>query len=210
MAGGYFATVTIAQTTGETADSWQNTLSLQALSTISPNLLEVWTDTIWRMYEGWATNGLLRGAARIGHMIKVYEARVGINNFPIIEVPYSFGSQPGAVDLPREVALCISFRAQIPQNIPRARGRGRIFVPGFPESSNDAGRPTPSVQGTLGAGYGNYFNDTLAIDAPIFPGVFSRTQDFVYPIVEAWVDNEWDTQRRRGTRPTSRLEVPLD
>jgi len=27
-------------------------------------------------------------------------------------------------------------------------------------------------------------------------------------VVRAWVDNEWDTQRRRGTTATERTEIP--
>jgi hypothetical protein len=37
-------------------------------------------------------------------------------------------------------------------------------------------------------------------------GIWSHTQHAFHQAEYAWVDDEWDTQRRRGRRPLSRVE----
>jgi len=34
--------------------------------------------------------------------------------------------------------------------------------------------------------------------------VYSTVDNAMYPVDNGWVDNSWDTQRRRGVKPTAR------
>lgn len=211
MPNGYFATVALASATGETADTTQNTWAMD--TGVDDNWddpqFAAWGTALIAFYEELKNGGVLCGTARIGHLIKFYRATTALGNFPRYEAPFSFATPPAAVDLPREVALCISFRNSQIRNVARGRLRGRLFIMGFGETQNTGGRPTTGVIGTLSAAYFNYYSRIAGIQPGGAPAVFSRTDETCYPIDEAWVDNEWDTQRRRGTKPTERNEITL-
>lgn len=100
---------------------------------------------------------------------------------------------------PREIALCLSFRGDPPIT---ARRRGRIFLPIY-VSSFTAGTPRPNQAIQTAA---------LAL-ADDFAGLGGLDVDWVInsaggtervAVKHAWVDDEWDVQRRRGFRSTAR------
>jgi hypothetical protein len=119
---------------------------------------------------------------------------------------------PGGGDtLPNEVALCLSFRAANVPGVPGARRRGRIYF-GPNQIANTSttapGRPVQSLINTL--------RDAalrLATRPAADPywGVYSRANlpnpvaaSVIPEVVAGWVDNAWDTQRRRGPASTAR------
>lgn len=121
---------------------------------------------------------------------------------PIIDTA---GITPGAtVALPTEVAACISYFHE--RNIPRQRGR--IFVgPLTTESGADnvAGRgmtPTDTFVNVLlhAAGRLSAYNAVNELSWC----VYSRTNGQARRVTGGWVDNAYDTQRRRGTDATGR------
>lgn len=110
----------------------------------------------------------------------------------------------GTTALPPEVSLCLSFQAAKASGLPQARRRGRIYLPYMDEANNDSsGRPsTAMVNGIVAAA------TTLlaASDAATGWGwaVYSTVTGTPAAITDGWVDNEWDTQRRRGRPATTR------
>lgn len=97
----------------------------------------------------------------------------------------------------REIALCLSFKGG-----PGApRNRGRLYIPGVWTGNEDSVRPTAAVA-----------NDALILADKLFNVgganvdwiVWSRRARAATGINHAWVDDEWDTQRRRGLRATTR------
>jgi hypothetical protein len=109
--------------------------------------------------------------------------------------PISGVSEP----CPREVALCLSFFAT--RNLPRRRGR--IYV--GPWRASDATlRPAADIRSALTA---------MATGLHAIGGggnrwcVYSPTDDALWPITDAWVDDEWDTMRSRGLRATTRDRI---
>jgi hypothetical protein len=134
--------------------------------------------------------------------IKVYNMEDAPPRVPRVDKTYNTGLSPDS-GLPRELALCLSFRGE--QN--RARQRGRIYFPAF-ILGNEAGvRPTLAKQQAvrgLATGFANIGG------ADVDWCVFSPTSNALHPVKEAWVDDEWDIQRRRGLRPTSRITLSLD
>lgn len=106
------------------------------------------------------------------------------------------GAAP-ASQLPREVALCLSYYGG--RNLPRQRGRIYLFVPGH--TSGLAVRPGATIRA-----------DALAL-ASAFAGLGGLDVDWVVHstlgdpsrnVDHAWVDDEWDTVRKRGLRATTR------
>lgn len=118
---------------------------------------------------------------------------------PVATKVENAGSYPTSSQ-PRETALCLSFRGDPPYTPSR---RGRIFLPLF-VSSFTAGTPRPnSAIQTAALG----MSDRLAglgglnVDWVIHSKTRGNTA-----VKHAWVDDEWDVQRRRGLRPTARTE----
>lgn len=108
--------------------------------------------------------------------------------------------------LPDEVALCLSFRGTYPAGAVRARRRGRLFI--GPLGNNTQGtttaanRPSSTFVSALATAA-----DTLLTSSQTEPWdwvVYSPTSDSDTPVVAGWVDNAYDTQRRRGVAATSR------
>lgn len=109
--------------------------------------------------------------------------------------------QPGltpATQGNRETAICLSFYAT--NNAPRRRGR--LYFPAFFFTVGALPvRPASGTQTAVGA-----FATLLAAAGPasIQWAVYSRLDDVARPVTNWWVDDEWDVQRRRGLRPSSR------
>jgi hypothetical protein len=115
---------------------------------------------------------------------------------------------------PNEVAIALSFRADYGVALeedgglrPRSRRRGRIrFGPVVQATGIDAGggdvRVNAHAEGCLGQLALN-----LLDNEDVEWGVWSRKDAVVRPVVQAWIDNAFDTVRKRGLKSTSRSVV---
>lgn len=133
------------------------------------------------------------------------------------EIPLTpSASQP----LPNEVALCLSFAAANESGVPPARRRGRVFLGPVAESAvaviNSQSRPVLAVRETVR----DAAAALMSFTHPASPGlhlkwsVFSPTTlasaggslaSAFNDVVSGWVDDAWDTQRRRGAVTTARV-----
>jgi hypothetical protein len=108
------------------------------------------------------------------------------------------GSAPGS-GMPREIAICLSFYAGTNSK----RNRGRIYV--APYGASPIGlRPDPSLMSRV-LGLATSFAAIGGADVDWV--VHSRVDDVSRNVSDAWVDDEWDIQRSRGLRPTTRQTV---
>lgn len=109
--------------------------------------------------------------------------------------------------LPDEVALCLSFQAPQVSGINQARRRGRIFFGPLGQNALSGtvpnNRPDAGFRGRLLAAGKDLMDNAAATSAPWV--VFSQTDNVGYLVDNGWVDNAFDTQRRRGVAPTQRL-----
>jgi hypothetical protein len=114
--------------------------------------------------------------------------------------------------LPQEVALCMSYQATAASGFPQRRRRGRIYAGPLQTNAGAAGtiagadgRPTALAINTLKQ-LGTYLigNPPPLTSGSAVWGVRSQMDDVTRPVTTGWVDNEWDTQRRRGRRATTR------
>lgn len=107
--------------------------------------------------------------------------------------------------LPAEVALCMSFQAVQVSGLPQARRRGRLYLGPFKNELDvvdTAGGVGLQLQQTIVA-TGQRLLDA-SNSATWYWAVHSPTNDDVNVVNNGWVDNAFDTQRRRGTAATAR------
>jgi hypothetical protein len=100
--------------------------------------------------------------------------------------------------LPAEVALVQSFQANIESGEIPARRRNRVYLGPFSTAANSAtGRPSDNLVATmLFAGKQMILEATASVRWTWV--AYSPTADEANQITNGWVDNAWDTQRRRG------------
>lgn len=113
----------------------------------------------------------------------------------------------GSNSAPPEVALCLSFRGNYGSGVPAARARNRLYIGPLQAGSIGAdGRPSSGLVTAL-ADAGDALLTASGAGAWDWVG-YSPTDAGQFGIVQGWVDNEFDTQRRRGRQATSRSVFP--
>jgi hypothetical protein len=125
----------------------------------------------------------------------------------------------GGNPLPSEVSLCVSFKASQESGQIAARRRGRIFLGpidvGACKFEGSQSRPSDSVRfnvavaaSTLQDGFTHPSSPGLdlkwAVYSPTTRAGGATLDDSFHDVVGGWVDDAWDTQRRRGPKPTAR------
>ncbi len=109
--------------------------------------------------------------------------------------------------LPAEVALVVSFQANPMPGEIQARRRGRIYLPWLRETDNTVGRPSSGLVSTVADAFTEFLaNSDDAADVDWI--VWSPTSNAGFGVAQGWIDNAWDTQRRRGFSATSRTTFP--
>jgi hypothetical protein len=129
----------------------------------------------------------------------------GVTREPLIR-EYQNGSPATAASLPSEVALCLSFYAG--RNLPRRRGRvyiGPLLTMAAFTDSTTTGivRPSDSLRTAMTASAKTL--QASAVTAGLRWCVLSQSDSNLKDITAGWVDNAFDTQRRRGEDASSRM-----
>lgn len=130
----------------------------------------------------------------------------------------TFTLTPGTAPYPNELAVCVSFQGSRVSGTSQRRRRGRVYIGPLGGASivvddvgdvviasadrltiaNAFGAMIPEVPGTSTS-----FISWSVFSRATFAATGSLDAAFV-PIVDGWIDNKFDIQRRRGTAPTSR------
>lgn len=138
-----------------------------------------------------------------GAKLKVYRRDDVPPRVPVIDTALPL-SASGNGAAPHEVSLVISFRAAAVSGTPQARRRGRIYLGPLADqaiaNADGDGRPTASL---INAAKTAPKTLALASDA-LWTWVVWSSLAGPATIVAGWVDNSFDTQRRRGLAPTVR------
>lgn len=203
-----FAQVTLLAASGNSADNQVNGFALSSAIGTNDAGMDSWAVAIKNFYDSARLADGCRGLAQNNHLVKFYDIPGSTPNYPFYETTFNFATAPATVDMPLEVALCVSYRNTVLNSVPRARRRGRIYISGWAESANTAGRPVSTAYQGLADAYADYVLETNSID-DYEAGIWSRTDGVVYPIDEVWADNEWDTVRRRGGVATTRYTLTV-
>jgi hypothetical protein len=112
----------------------------------------------------------------------------------------------GTSGMPEEVAICLSYYATPASGESPARRRGRIFIGPLSQTAFDSSSvgtfstPDPTARAAIASAAA-----VLADQSEAFQwAVYSPTDQIARQIIGGWVDNAFDTQRRRGRRATTR------
>lgn len=139
-----------------------------------------------------------------GWVFKAYDIDDPEPRAPVLTRTWDLTSSVTGAPLPPEVSLCLSFQATKVSGTPQARRRGRVYLPFLDTGTMGTdGRPTPTVVTNI-ASYGA---DLLAASVASTDWewiIYSRVAPGIASVADGWVDNEYDTQRRRGRAATSR------
>lgn len=153
---------------------------------------------------------------------------------PYAEGFFTLGALAGsAKSLPAEVAACLTFDsrldtdASVPETVPggptgpegdahpRARRRGRIYLGPLNDTASSAtggGTAAVRVSAAFRSSAVRAFSENLAdglLPFNLVPAVFSPTDWIARRIVRVWMDDAFDTQRRRGVDRSFANEVVL-
>lgn len=114
-----------------------------------------------------------------------------------------------AFNTPLEVACCLSYQGAKVSGLDMASRRGRIYLGPLGDIANGGGSTTtfpapPSAWVTRIVTAAHQLTvDTIGNGWEWV--VYSRKNNTSTAIINGWVDNAWDTQRRRGNAPSSRV-----
>jgi hypothetical protein len=158
--------------------------------TISPNPQQL-VDDLAAAFNAYFTSGR-------EVVVKAYNAEsLTKPNPPLAQKTLAAGLTPASPGV-REVALCLSYYAD--SNVPRRRGR--LYIPAaFIATGTLPVRPTQTQRDAL-LQFVNIFKNLGGVDVDWV--VWSRADRQAHTITNWYADDEWDTQRRRGLRPTTR------
>lgn len=121
---------------------------------------------------------------------------------PVVEATWNLGTT-GTSTAPTELAWCVSYEAPQQSGEPQARRRGRFYLGPLASTVMDAttGRFAAAKQDILGVAVQNLLDASQAATTWAW-AVYSRADAAAIEVVHAWVDNAYDTQRRRGLLST--------
>lgn len=210
IAGAYRAQLVLQGKSGLPEDRFVTTWAftnvigadVQADSDLISNALETFV-TVAPPGGSVAAGGYLSGIAinqAAGAQVRVYHLGDPIPREPIIE-QFALPAMSTTAVMPNEVALTLSFYAD--RNLPRQRGR--VFWGPLATSAGTL----DAVRGDFVPGAGTMTNLGLSLkrlseDTNLDWCVLSQTDGVLRPVTNGWVDSSFDTQRRRGVKPSSR------
>jgi len=155
-------------------------------------------------YDDLTASTLSSTIAQNGHDVKLSQLPGAVPNYPYFEGTFNLAAAPSGTPLPTECAIALSFQGTRDAGQPQARRRGRVFLGPWSTTANTAGRPAAAVLTSIANAA-----TTLKASAAIISDtdgwcVWSVADQAMVAVDNGWIDNAWDTQRRRGLVYTSR------
>lgn len=145
------------------------------------------------------------GANTATRTVRLYDLSLPVPRVPVLDETDNPVVGSGSTNgLPAEVAVCISFQAQKTSGLSQARRRGRLFIGPLNQTCIAAAaeaRPHADVITIFRSAASSLAVASAASTAWTW-GVHSEKFGSFAPVHDVWVDNAFDTQRRRGLRPT--------
>lgn len=197
----YAVQLQIFPTSNRPEDAVTNSFSCSANSTGDALLFTNQVVALYDTYRAMFPN-IVR---QTNHVYKIFNRADPKPRQPVAEGLWSFGAAPTMAPAPPEVAHCMSFQGDALSGVPQARRRGRVyFGPLRIERIDTDGRPNATQMATLDA-----FGTDLLAASVAAAGWNWTVHSSVLGVGDAiitngWVDNEFDTQRRRGRVATAR------
>lgn len=224
----YLAQITLHGISGIPSDVYMNSFHFRHPDDPSPTEWTDLSDAIIAFYNDTpasvvpgdeaptgSVGAMLSGAVtQNNHDLRFYEVSAAPPRLPVVEVVWNLDEAPGVTALPEEVAICLSMKGDTvagtdsgPGPHLPARHRNRTYIgptrTAFLDFAESACRPSLQAQSRIMNAFAAMGD--ASITAGFRPEVWSPTRDAGEAVQTFWVDNAWDTQRRRGGQPTSRL-----
>lgn len=110
--------------------------------------------------------------------------------------------------LPDEVAACLSYSAGSVSGIKNARRRGRIYLgplntDAMLSTTSQSPRPTAAFQNSVMGAFSEFSTGVKSLGMSWVQ--YSPTGGLVTDVTQFWIDDAFDTQRRRGVDPIGKL-----
>jgi len=210
------AQVTLPYTSGLPADVASNNFYFETVAAPTPTQVGAIEVGLIGLYNQSLSGNTLAqylsiNLSRVANQctIKMYDVADPVPRVPFQETSFTLAAATGANVLPQEVALCGSFRAAYASGEPPARRRGRVYFgplqSGAAASPGD--RPAAALMTRVLDGFD--FLDLTCDAENVGWCVYSRADGVARACTHIWVDNAFDTQRRRGIVATTRTEQAL-
>lgn len=142
-----------------------------------------------------------------GTRIKIYDLADPEPRVPILDesLGVTDATSSSNPNLPGEVCIGVSYRSEAESGVVAARRRGRIYLgplrPTVSEgTTSSAARPSAAARLSIALAAAELASGPIGCQW----AVWSRTNDAMYPIIGGYIDDAYDTQRRRGVRTSSR------
>lgn len=142
--------------------------------------------------------------ANQGHEIKMYRVSDPEPRAPVYQTVFQLGAATSGSALPPEVSVVLSYHAEQVSGVPQARRRGRVYLGPLNTSQvgSDGRLSTVCLTNVENA------VDALLAEQATFGlwkwSTHSKVSNSGAEVAGGWVDNEPDTQRRRGREATVR------
>lgn len=196
----YSAQLQINMTTGVNEDAVVNTYYFSGANAgldvpVIELLIKNFYDDLVTIYSA--------DVALSGHQLKIYNLDDTPPRAPLSITTYNFPATPSGASLPHEVAICMSYQATPQSGIPQARRRGRVYLgPLDTTFVMNGGYASAGLTDTVKVAT-ETFHAAAAATSVVW-SVYSPTDQDLYEIDNGWVNNDFDTQRRRGRKATLR------
>lgn len=219
LAGALEAQVILASNTGFSRDSVVNTFHFDRVGTAPlGTVLPLVRDALVGFYNAGPiptgggsanpiANWISSTISRVSNAstIKIYDLSLAAPRVPTV-YQFTLGAYAtGETGVPLEVAMCLSMKT----NLPTRRGRGRIYIGPLVSGAINLDPPNIHPNGGMLNSLrwsGANLRDSFSAEAGMPRwSVYSRMGNLMHAVTEVWVDNEFDTQRRRGHRATTRV-----
>lgn len=134
--------------------------------------------------------------------VKIYDLADPKPRYPVYTDTDTIGLSGGST-LPTEVSTVMSFQGVRIAGEKQSKRRNRVYLGPFSIAGNSEGMVGPGlVESILFAGK-EFLAASKASNSWTW-SIYSPTDNEIVEIDNGWVDNGWDTQRRRGVRSTAR------
>lgn len=219
------ATVTMPARSGLARDNVVNSFTFDTIDDLSPTLFDEITSQLHDFYELADALVVTPISRYIGNfidralppMVRMYDVTGHLGGTPagspiaIRDFPAPLTAAASSTDIPSEVAVCLTMAAAYgadvefgPGTRPRARDRARVYIGPLNITAvttfGGICRPDPAFRDNLAeAGVRLARGGALAQLV-----IWSRVGGTTKTVLNAWVDDATDTQRRRGQRPIVR------
>lgn len=146
--------------------------------------------------------------AQNGHEFQWYKMSDPTPRVPVRETAWNLAGAPAGTALPSEVAFCFSFQAPRVSGELQSRRRGRLyFGPLNSTVLSSGGRPSNTFINAVADAASIVMMESL-VSTDWKWAVYSTVNHSGSEVQTGWVDNSFDTQRRRGLAWTSRVTLP--